>query len=389
MTIYLDNNATTRVDPRVAEAMRPFWTERYGNASSLHGVGRDAEDAVARARDEVAGAIGGRRDEIIFTSGGTESDNLALFGVIDAAPAPTTDDPPHVIISAIEHPAVSEAAAALGKRGIDVTSVAVGAEGVVEPARIADALRPTTRLVSLMLANNETGAIQPVAEAAHLAREAGAVVHTDAVQALGKIPVDVGALGVDLMTLSAHKIHGPKGVGALWIRRGVRVAPQIFGGHHQGGIRPGTLAVPLIVGLGAAARLAAEELPLRAAHMTALTDRLLASIESTVDRAALNGPRQGRTPTTVNVEIPGVSGEAMLIQLDQEGIAISTGSACASGSALPSPVLIAMGRSRRRAQSSLRISVSAETTDDDIDRFLEALARCVERQRSMRPRRRS
>ena len=385
MRAYLDNNATTPVDPRVVEAMAPWWTERAGNASSLHGPGREAEDAVARARDDVARAIGGRRDEVVFTSGGTEADNLALFGAFGAPPSGAAR--PHLVISTIEHPAVDEAADALAAaHGVDVARVPVGADGVVDPERVAAAIETRTRLVSVMLANNETGAIQPVAEIARLAHNAGVLVHTDAVQALGKIDVDVGVLGVDLLTLSAHKVHGPQGVGALWIRRGVRVAPLLFGGHQQSGIRPGTLPVPLIVGLGTAARLAKDELPARAAHMGLLTSRLLAALEGAIDGVALNGPREGRTPNTVNVEIPGTSGETTLIQLDQAGVAVSTGSACASGSALPSPVLVAMGRSRRRAQASLRISVSAMTTDEEINLLLAALPGCVQRQRSMRPR---
>ncbi len=386
---YLDNNATTRVDPAVIDAMAPFWTETYGNASSLHEAGRIAEDAVARAASQVASAIGGRPDEIIFTSGGTESDNLAIFGCVER---PAWDEaatkPPHIITTAIEHPAVLNASEELEKRGVEATYLRARSVGIIDPADLGVAIREETALVSIMLANNETGAVQPVKEAATLVQGHDVLFHTDAVQAIGKIPVDVGDLGVDLLSLTAHKVHGPKGVGALWVRRGVRIEPQIFGGNHQHGRRPGTLAVPLIVGLGEAITRACDDLDVRASRMEALSRRVVEGIEERLTGFAFNGWSGARTPNTVNVEIDGVSGEALLIQLDQAGIEISTGSACASGSALPSHVLTAMGLSRRRAQSSLRISLSAMSTEEDVDHLLDVLPRCVERQRAMRVRRR-
>ncbi len=383
MKVYLDNNATTPTDPRVVEAMRPYWSDTFGNASSLHSYGRDAEDAAALARVHVARGLGVRPDDLVFTSGGTEANNLALAGVIAASRI----DRPHLLTTAIEHPSVLNTARALEKDGAcDLTLVAPDAEGRVDPERIRDALRPETAPVSVMTVNNETGAIQPVSDIAVICREREVPFHTDAVQALGKIPGGPADVGADLATFAAHKIHGPKGVGALWIRRGVRLAPRLFGGEQQRERRPGTLPVALIAGFGEATRLAVEEADDRNRVVRELSTRLFEGLVERVPRLVLNGPATERIPHTLNIGTPGAPGDAMLMQLDQRGIAVSTGSACASGSPLPSHVLLAMGLGREAASCSLRLGLSSLNDENEMAFVLDALPECVARLRSLRGR---
>jgi cysteine desulfurase len=380
MKVYLDNNATTPVDPRVVEAMRPYWSEIYGNASSLHGFGRDAEDAVAVARGHVARALGARAEEIVFTSGGTESDNLALLGVLTA----TRDEKPHLVTTAIEHPAVLRAAEALDEAGAcELTIVPVGRDGIIDPDDVRRALAANTRLVSVMAVNNETGVLQPIEDIATICREREILLHTDAVQALGKIPFDAVRVGADLVTVSAHKLYGPKGVGALRVGRGVRLRPIINGGEQQHGLRSGTLPVALIVGFGEAVRLSVEDAEQRADTMRDLDDMLLGGLEERVSGMRLNGSRDLRVPGVINVHFPGTTGDALLIQLDQAGIAVSTGSACGSGSPRPSHVLTAMGMSRDAAQASVRLSLSPYNLSDEVTYVLDTLPKCVARLRSL------
>jgi cysteine desulfurase len=386
--VYLDNAATTRLDPEVLEAMLPYLREEYGNASSVHSFGQRARAAVEEARVRVAELIGADPSEIIFTSGGTESDNLAIKGIAEAHGHVGR----HLITSQIEHPAVLESCRALERRGFDVTYLPVSSEGLVRVEDVRDALRPDTILVSIMLANNEIGTIQPIREIADLLarvradrRQPYPYLHTDAVQAVGKIPVRVTELGVDLLTFSAHKIHGPKGVGALYLRRGVRIVRQMDGGHHERDRRSGTENVPAIVGFGRAAELTQRQLEERIRHMRALRDRLEQGIEERIPFVHLNGHRHRRVPNICNVSFQFVEGEALLIRLDLRGIAVSTGAACSSGSLEPSHVLLALGRPRDLVQGSLRFSLSKDTTPEEIEYVLRVLPEEVERLRAMSP----
>jgi len=369
--IYLDANATTPLDSRVRAAMEPFLD--CGNASSPHLEGRDARAAIDRAREQVAALLGATPREIVFTSGGTEANALALLGTIAARRAT------RALCSAVEHPSVLRTLESL-RPAVDVVVAPVDGE-----ARVAADLGipEGTGLVSVMLANNETGTIQPVAEIAARARASGAVAHTDGVQACGKMPVDVRALGVDLLSLSAHKIHGPKGAGALFVRRGVRLAPVFHGGEHERGLRSGTENVAAIVGFGAAAELAARELPGRTERWARLTGLLADGVRARVAGVLVNSPESGRVPNTVNLTIPGAEGEAVLLGLDLEGIAVATGSACSSGAAEPSHVLQAMGRTRTETEQSIRISLHAESSEGDVAACLNALARVVKNLRAL------
>jgi cysteine desulfurase len=377
--VYLDNAATTVVLPEVAAAMAEVLTGRYGNPSSLHGAGRDARKALEDARAVVARCLGAAPLEMAFTSGGTESDNLALFGTARAL----REKGRHLVVSAVEHPAVLSAARALEADGWALTVVGVDGEGRVSPDDVERALRPDTVLVSVMLVNNETGVIQPVAEIARRARARGVAVHTDAVQALGKIPIDAPALGVDLLTVSAHKVHGPKGIGALWSRKGAALRPSQVGGHQEWDRRPGTENVAGIAGFAAAAEIACRDLAGRAAAVGALRDRLERGLSERVGRVRVNGAGAERVPHIASVSVEGAEGESMLIGLDLEGICVSTGSACSSGSATPSHVLAAMGLSRERAQGSLRFSLAGLTIAEEIDAAVEALARVAARLRAI------
>jgi cysteine desulfurase len=385
--IYLDNNATTPVAPEVAEAMRPYWLEDYGNASSVHWFGQRAREAVERSRDEIARLINARPAEIVFTSGGTESDNAAIFGVVEAVGAlEVRRGTPHVITTSIEHPAVLYAVRALEARGVEATYLPVGPGGVVVPADAERALRPETVLISVMLANNEIGTLQPVEEIARLARGRNIVCHVDAVQAVGKIPVDVERLGVDLLSLSAHKLYGPKGVGALYVRQGTVLRALLHGGHHERDRRPGTENVPGIVGLGAAAEGARRRLADEPQRLARLRDRLETGICARLGGVRINGDLARRQPNTLNVSFEGADGEALVIALDLEGIACSTGSACSSGSTEPSHVLAALGLGRSEARSAIRLSLGRYNTDEDVDDALEIIPAVVERLRALSPR---
>ena len=380
--IYLDHNATTPLAPEVFEAMKPYLTEEFGNASSIHSWGQRAKAAVEEARESVARLVGAQPGEIVFTSGGTESDNMAVFGAVEAARTTATK---HVVTTAIEHHAVLYAARALENRGVSVTYVPVGESGVVDPGDIERSLRPQTVLVSVMHANNELGTIQPVEEIATLARERGIAVHTDAVQSAGKVPVDAGALGVRLLSLSAHKFHGPKGVGALYVRKGASLRPLMFGGHHERDRRPGTENVPAIVGLGRAAEIAREHLDEEAAHVRRLRDRLEEGLLHSVPQIHVNGDRSRRLPGTTSISFEAVDGEGFVIALDLRGIACSTGAACSSGSLEPSHVLSAIGKNREQARSTVRFSLGAINSSEDIDYALEVIPQVVSRLRSLSP----
>ena len=378
--IYLDHNATTPVAPPVADATARALRTVFGNPSSVHAYGQEAKTALDEARSAVARLIGAEPTEIVFTSGGSESDNLAVRGAAEAAGAGRR----HLVASAIEHEAVLRTLKALGGAGWSTTLVGVDERGVVTPGRLAEALTDGTALVSVMHANNEIGAIQPVAELAALAHERGALAHTDAVQSVGKIPVDVRSLGVDLLSLSGHKFNGPKGAGALWIRRGARLRAQLTGGRQERNRRAGTENLPAIVGLGAAARrLLDEREAAETAEVTALRDRLEAGILAAVPGAAVNGGSAPRVGNTSNVSFPGVEAESLLIALDLEGIAVSTGSACSSGALEPSHVLRAMGFSPHRTQNSIRFSLGLGNTAADVDRVTAVLPGIVGRLRAL------
>lgn len=381
--VYLDHNATTPVHPDVFAAMEPYLRGEFGNASSVHSLGRPAREAVDQARRQVADLIGAREREIIFTSGGTEADNLAVRGVVDRLSE--GDSRPHLITSVIEHPAVLNVCQFLEKRGYPVTFVSVDEDGRVDPRAVAEAIRPDTALVSIMLANNEVGTVVAIREIASIAKEKGILIHTDAVQAAGRVPIAVSELGVDLLSLSAHKIYGPKGVGALFVKRGLKLTAQIHGGHQERGIRPGTENVAGIVGFGRAAEIAARDLAQVTAHETQLRDRLEAGILGRIPHVRVNGDRDNRLPNTLNVGVAFLEGESMLVNLDLEGIACSTGSACSSGTLEPSHVQLAMGRSHEAAHGSLRFSLGRDNTAEEIDYTVSTLAAVVERLRQMSP----
>jgi cysteine desulfurase len=379
MRIYLDHNATSPPAPQVVDAAAAAMRDAVGNASSVHYFGQQARAAVDAARASVAALIGGDPSEVVFTSGGTEADNLAIRGVADTGLASGRT---HLVVSAIEHEAVLTTVRALERRGWSVTLVPPDSSGVVEPARVAAALTPATALVSVMHANNEIGTVQPIAELAPLVHSGNAVFHVDAVQSAGKIPIDVGALGVDLLSISAHKFRGPKGVGALWIRRGTRLTATMTGGRQERSRRAGTENVPGIVGMGVAAELARAGLPGQAA-VAALRDRLEDAILAAVPGTCVNGDRARRVPNTSSISFEGVDAEAMLIALDLEGIAVSTGAACSSGTLEPSHVLRAMGLSPQRVQSALRFSLGPTTTADEVERVVEVVPGVVERLRQL------
>jgi len=374
----MDANATTPLLPEVVEAMRPFWTEAFGNASSIHQPGQRARAAVERARESVAGLIGCRAAEVVFTSGGTESDNLALFGTL--APGD------HLIASSMEHSAVMQAADALAGRGVEVSFLPATPQGLVEPSALEAALRPNTRLVSVMLANNETGVIQPVRALADLTHATGALFHSDAVQAAGKLEIDVKALGCDLLSISGHKMYAPQGVGALFVRRNVRLRPIFFGGNHERGRRAGTENVAGIAGLGKAAELARVWLANGEQQaLAALRDRLEQGILAQVEQAGVNGAGAPRVANTGNLFFDHVEAEALVIALDLKGLAVSGGSACQSGSTEPSHVLLAMGLSVARARASVRFSLGRLTTEDEVDAALALVPAAVARLRQLSP----
>jgi len=388
MRAYLDYNSTTPVDREVLEAMLPYLAENFGNASSIHSPGQQARGAVDRARDSVAALLGAKPAEIVFTSGGTEADNLALFGVAAAS----TKTRKHIVTTAIEHHAVLNSCQELERQGIDVTYLPVGSNGVVDPQDIHRALRPETILISVMHANNELGTIQPVEEIGHIAAEADVYFHCDAVQAAGKLPLDVNRLGADLLSISAHKIYGPKGAGALYVRSGTPLTPQFHGGHHERDRRPGTENVPGIVGLGKAAELARIRLAGNNAassseleRIAALRDRLEERLLDEIPSVSVNGDAGRRVGNTSNLTFAGAGGESLVIALDLQGIACATGAACSSGAVEPSHVLLAIGLSADDARSSLRFSLGRNTTPEEIDYAIRVIPGVVERLRSLSP----
>jgi cysteine desulfurase len=362
--------------------MLPYFADNFGNASSIHSSGQRGRSAVDAARDSVAALIGAKTAEIVFTSGGTEADNLALFGSVAAS----NHSRKHIITTAIEHHAVLNAAQALEKQGIDVTYVPVVASGIVDPQDVRRALRPETILISVMHANNELGTIQPIEEIGRIAAEADVYFHCDAVQSAGKLPLDVNRLGVDLLSISAHKIYGPKGVGALYVRAGTPLEPQFHGGHHERDRRPGTENVPGIVGFGKAAELARVRLTTDSAQIESLRDRLEKMLLNSLASVRVNGDRSRRIPNTTNLVFTSAGGEALVIALDLQGVACSTGAACSSGAVEPSHVLLAIGLSPDEARSSLRFSLGRTTTAAEIDRAADIIPPTVERLRALSPR---
>jgi cysteine desulfurase len=380
MRIYLDHNATTPVDPAAADAMMRALQDLFGNASSVHYYGQQAKAAIDDARSSVGALLGAEPSEIIFTSGGTEADNFAIRG---AAEALELTGRRHLITLGIEHEAVLNTFKALAKRGWRTTVLPLDATGIVSPDRLREAMTDDTALVSIMHANNEIGTIQPIAELAAIAHLHGALFHTDAVQSAGKIPVSVRALGVDLLSVSAHKFYGPKGIGALWAKRGVRLSPFLSGGKQERNRRAGTENVPGAIGMGIAAARAAQKMAVDAARLAALRDRLENGILSSVPNTDVNGSREARVPNTTNISFDRIEAESLLIALDLEGVAVSTGSACSSGTLEPSHVLKAMNLSSHRAQNSIRFSLGAANTEEHIDHVIEILPRIVTKLRSL------
>jgi cysteine desulfurase len=387
--IYLDNSATTPVDPRVVEAMMPYLTEQFGNASSIHYYGQQAKSAVDKARHQVANLIGARPNEIVFTSGGTESNNLAIRGLLDRndglLPAGA-----HIITSAIEHSAVKNLCEDLEKHGVSVTYLPVYEDGLIRIEDVRSAMTDKTLLISVMAANNEIGTIQPLEGIGNFVREmrtSGRKIwfHTDAVQAAGKIPINVEEFGCDLLSLSAHKLYAPKGVGALYVRRGVRLHPQNIGGHQERERRGGTESVPNIVAFGKACEISSDQMSAESADLRSLRDHLETLVGEMIPDVVFNGDRDRRLPNISNVSFRAIEGEGLLINLDMQGIAVSTGSACSSGTLEPSPVIRALGRDDELARGAIRFSLGRTNTAADITRLLEILPASVENLRRLAP----
>lgn len=379
--VYLDNAATTALSPKVLEKMMPYLTDIYGNASSPHSFGQVARIGVEHAREQVARAINADPSEIVFTGCGTESDNTVLFGAAERY-AKKGD---HIITTNVEHHAILHSCAALEKKGIKVTYLPVDKDGLVTPEQVRDAITDKTILVSVMFANNEVGTIMPIPEIAAVCHEKGVLFHTDAVQAAGHIPIDVKAMGIDMLSISGHKFHGPKGVGVLYERKGIRLPSYIIGGEQEKGRRAGTENVAGIVGLGEALELAVTNMSETSARMTRMRDRLIEGIEATIPEVKLNGHRTKRLPNNVNFSIKYIEGESILLMLDMAGIAASSGSACTSGSLDPSHVLLALGLTHEVAHGSVRLTLGDDTTDEDIDYVLETLPKVAHRLRAMSP----
>jgi cysteine desulfurase len=376
--VYFDNNATTPVLAEVFEAMRPYFSERFGNASSIHHHGQETRAAVERARESIAFLLGCKPAEIVFTSGGTEADNLAIFGLVKPGD--------HVITSSIEHHAVLNSGKHLQSVGCEVTYVPVDVQGLVTPDDIRRALRPDTKLITVMMANNETGVLQPVEEIGKIAAEADVYFHTDAVQAAGKVPIYVNRIGCDLLSISGHKMHAPQGVGALFIRKGTSLTPLFWGGSHERSRRAGTENVPGIVGLGRAAELVKAALDRgELAQMAEIRDRVEQGILKKIEATGVNGANAPRVPNTTNVYFDGIEGEALQIALDLKGLAVSTGAACSSGAIEPSHVLTAMGLPPERARSSIRFSLGKQNTVEEVDFALSLIPQVVERLRELSP----
>lgn len=389
--VYLDYNATTPVAPEVLDAMLPYFSAEFGNASSIHTFGQNARAAVETAREEVAALIGARPQEIFFTSGGTESDNHAIFGIVSSSATSSTSSVssrsarPHIITSFVEHEAVLNACQALEKQGVDVTYLHVDQDGSVNLEDLRAALRKETVLITIMHANNELGTVQPLEEIGRVAKQADVYFHTDAVQSAGKIPIDVERFQLDLLSLSGHKLYAPKGIGALYVRGGTRLKQLLYGGHHQRGVRPGTENVAGIVGLGKAAEIARHSLANDAKRLTALRDQLEHGLLRRVPHSRINGGHAVRTPNTANLVFPGVEGEALLIALDLRGLACSTGAACSSGAVEPSHVLTAIGLPAEEARASLRFSLGRHTTQADIDFAMQVIPAVVAQLRQLSP----
>lgn len=383
--IYFDHNATTPLDPRVFEAMKPYLLEDFGNASSIHWHGQRARAAVELAREELAGLLKAQAGEIVFTSGGTESANMAVLGVAQAARQRAGSEALHVITTDIEHHAVLHTVQALERSGVRATYVAAGRDGIVEVSDIERAITPQTVLISVMHANNELGTVQPVEAIGRLARERGIPFHTDAVQTAGKLPLSVRQMQADLVSISAHKLYGPKGTGALYVRKGTQLAPLLYGGHHERDRRPGTENVAGIVGFGKAAAQAGETLAEESRRLAALRDRLERGLLDRVPRCAVNGDRERRVPNTLNVRFDCVEGEGFVIACDLRGLSCSTGAACSSGSLEPSHVLAAIGLNRQQARSAIRFSLGRTTTPEEIDLGLEIVPAVVEQLRAVSP----
>jgi cysteine desulfurase len=388
--VYLDYNATTPVEPELLDAMLPYFSAEFGNAASIHTPGQRARAAVETAREQVAALIGSRPQEIVFTSGGTESDNHAIFGIVSPSFASFTSStsltsPPHIITTAIEHEAVLNTCQALEKEGVRVTYLSTDREGLIDLDELRRSLRPETVLITIMHANNELGTVQPLDEIGRIAAKADVYFHTDAVQSAGKIPIDVNAMSLDLLSLSGHKIYAPKGIGALYVRGGTRLRQLLYGGHHQRGFRPGTENVAGIVGLGKAAEIARKSLAVDAHRVSALRDQLQQGLLDSVPQSRVNGGAAPRTPNTTNIVFPGVEGEALLIALDLKGLACSTGAACSSGAVEPSHVLTAIGLPPEEARASLRFSLGRHTSDADIDFALNVVPAAVAQLRELSP----
>ena len=379
--IYLDYAATTPVHPDVLQAMLPYFTDKFGNPSSIHSYGLEAREAIEKARGNIASLINARIDEITFTSGGTEADNYALQGVCLA----NENKGNHIITTAIEHHAVLETCRHLEKKGFTVTYLPVDKYGMVDPAYVRKAIKKTTLLISVMHANNEVGTVQPLAGIGRLAREADIYFHTDAVQTVGRIPVNVKEMGVDLLSMSAHKLYGPKGIGALYIRKGTRIAPFIHGGGQERGRRAGTENVPGIVGFGKAAEIASREMAEESARLIILRDKFIADLQKHIENITLNGHPTQRLPNNINISVSYVEGEAMLLNLDMQGICASTGSACSSGNLEASHVLIAIGCSHEQAHGSLRFTLGKWTTEEELQKVLDVLLGIVKKLRAMSP----
>lgn len=378
LRVYLDNNASTPVLPEVFEAMRPYYLERFGNASSIHHYGQHGRAAVERARNAVAALLNARPAEIVFTSGGTEADNLGIFGLVRAGD--------HVITSSIEHSAVMNTCKRLEQMGIDVTYLPVNGRGEIDADDVCRAIRPNTRLITIMMANNETGVLQPVEEIGRIALEADVFFHTDAVQAAGKVPVDVQKIRCDALSISGHKIHGPQGTGALFVKKGTLVQPLLYGGNHERQRRAGTENLPGIVGLGKAAEISRQWLTNGGAEeMSAMRDRLESSILESVDGTGVNGQGAPRVPNTTSIYFDHVEGEALVIALDLKGLAVSSGAACSSGAIEPSHVLLAMGLSQQRARGSLRLSLGKQNTKEEVDLAIKVIPETVARLREISP----
>ena len=377
--IYLDHNATTPLAPEVLEAMGPFLTGQFGNPSSYYQLGRQAREAVESSRQRVADCLGARADEIVFTASGTEADNLALRGVLGARRSRGS----HIITCPVEHRAVLKTCQALGSEGVEVTWLPVDGQGLVDPGDVARSIRPDTVLVSVMAANNETGVVQPVREIAAAAHERGVPVHTDAVQAVGKLPVDVDDMGVDLLTLSAHKLYGPKGVGGLYVRSGTPLATTVTGGHQEREVRAGTENVAGIVGLTEALSRAVGAMAAEAERQAALRDHLERAIQERLEGVRVNGAGAPRVPNTANLSFEAVDGESIILHLDLRGICAATGSACTTNEPEPSHVLLAMGLDPHLAQGAVRFSLGCDSTQTDVDRTVEAVAEILPRLRAI------